>query len=71
MSSPGLPTKSTMIPMIMNTFHSSGTPMGKLMRIVRWKQIMTMAAVVVTQPPLLSSSTVGAANSTNVPPWAR
>jgi hypothetical protein len=56
--------------MIMNTFHSSGTPIGKLVRIVRWNPIITSAATVVTHPPPLSSRTIGATSSTTVPVWA-
>ena len=55
----------------MKTFHSSGTPIGKLVRICRWNAIITIAATVVTQPPCDRNSTSGTTYSTAVPRWAR
>src|ERR1700754_5223006 len=40
-------TNSHSTPKIMNTFHSSGTPIGKASRMLRWKMIITNAAIAV------------------------
>ncbi len=64
-------TKRLRMPMIMKTFHSSGTPIGRLLMMLRWKQIITTAATLVTIPPSPSSRSSGTPNSTTVPPWAR
>ena len=47
----------------MNTFHSSGTPIGIAERIPRWKHIMTNAAIAVGQPPWEKNSTNGTSTS--------
>ena len=56
--------------MIMKTFHSSGTPIGRLLMMLRWKQIITTAATLVTIPPSPSRRSNGTPNSTTVPPCA-
>ncbi len=52
-------TNSHSTPKIMNTFHSSGTPIGKASRMFRWNTIITNAAIVVGQPPCEKSSASG------------
>jgi hypothetical protein len=51
----------------MKTFHSNGTPIGKVDRMCRWNSTMTASATVVTVPPLEKSSTTGTVNSMTVP----
>ena len=50
----------------MNTFHSSGTPIGKASRMFRWNTIITNAAIAVGQPPCEKSSASGTRPSTAV-----
>ena len=65
------PTNSASTQKIMNTFHSSGTPMGIADRMPRWKHTMTKAAIAVGQPPWENSSTRGTSISIAVLMWAR
>ncbi len=44
---------------IMNTFHSSGTPIGIADRMPKWKHTMTNAAIAVGQPPWEKNNTSG------------
>ena len=48
---PALPTNNASTLNIMNTFHSSGTPIGMADRMPKWKHSITTAAIAVTQPP--------------------
>lgn len=57
------PTNSDSTAKIMKTFHSSGTPIGIDDRMPKWKQIMTVAAIAVGQPPWENSSTNGTSSS--------
>src|SRR6478609_9736190 len=50
----------------MNTFHSSGTPIGIDDRMPKWKHSMTNAAIAVGQPPLEKNNTNGTSPSTAV-----
>ena len=59
------------MPSIMKTFHSSGTPIGRLVRMCRWNRSITTAATLVTGPPSPSRSRSGTPNSTTVPACAR
>ena len=54
----------------MNTFHSSGTPIGIDVRMPRWKHTITKAAMVVGQPPWEKNSASGTSISTAVLKWA-
>ncbi len=63
-------TNSHSTPKIMNTFHSSGTPIGKASRMFRWNTIITNAASAVGQPPWENNSTSGTSPSTAVEKWA-
>ncbi len=54
----------------MNTFHSSGTPIGKASKMFRWNTIITNAAMAVGQPPDEKKSTSGTSPSTAVEKWA-
>ena len=56
---PACATNSDSTQKIMNTFHSSGTPIGMALRMPRWKQTMTKAAMAVGQPPWEKSSANG------------
>ena len=47
----------------MNTFHSSGTPIGIDDRMPKWKHSMTNAAIAVGQPPWEKNSTSGTSPS--------
>ena len=53
------PTNSVTTQNIMNTFHSSGTPIGIADRMPKWKQSMTNAAMAVGQPPWENNSASG------------
>ena len=53
------PTNSVSTQNIMNTFHSSGTPIGIEDRMPKWKQSMTNAAIAVGQPPWEKNNTSG------------
>ena len=66
----GWPTNSHSTPKIMNTFHSSGTPIGKASRMLRWNTIITNAAMAVGQPPCEKNSASGTRPSTAVEKWA-
>ncbi len=55
----------------MNTFHSSGTPIGIADRIPKWKHTITNAAIAVGQPPWEKNSTSGTNISIAVLTWAR
>src|SRR5690349_17238327 len=63
-------TNSHSTPKIMKTFHSSGTPMGKASRMLRWNTIITNAAMAVGQLPCENSRTSGTSPSTAVEKWA-
>jgi hypothetical protein len=63
-------TNNHSTPKIMNTFHSSGTPIGKASRMFRWNTIITNAAMVVGQPPCERNSSSGTSPSTAVEKWA-
>ncbi len=54
----------------MNTFHSSGTPIGNAAKIPRWKQTITNAAMAVGQPPCEKNNTSGTNSSIAVATWA-
>ena len=54
----------------MNTFHSSGTPIGMAVRIPRWKATMMAAGTAVHQPPCPTNSAMGTHISTKVLTWA-
>src|SRR5882757_7436556 len=56
---PACPTNSASTLNIMNTFHSNGTPMGMELRMPKWKQIITNAAIAVSQPPCEKNNTSG------------
>ncbi len=47
----------------MNTFHSSGTPIGIDDRMPKWKHSMTNAAIAVGQPPWEKNNTSGTSPS--------
>ena len=53
------PTNSASTLNIMNTFHSSGTPIGIDDRMPKWKHSMTNAAIAVGQPPWEKNNTNG------------
>ena len=53
------PTNSASTQNIMNTFHSSGTPIGIDDRMPKWKHSITNAAIAVGQPPWEKNSTSG------------
>src|SRR4029077_3278907 len=60
------PTNSASTLNIMNTFHSSGTPIGIDDRMPKWKHSMTNAAIAVGQPPWEKNNTSGTRPSTAV-----
>jgi hypothetical protein len=51
-------------------FHSIGTPVGTVEMIHRWKQTITVTAMAVGQPPVVSAREMGIPNSTTAPAWA-
>ena len=67
---PALPTNNASTLNIMNTFHSSGTPIGMADRMPKWKHSITTAAIAVTQPPWEKNSTSGTNISMAVEKWA-
>ena len=57
------PTNNASTLNIMNTFHSSGTPIGIDDRMPKWKHSMTNAAIAVGQPPWEKNNTNGTSPS--------
>ena len=54
----------------MNTFHSSGTPIGHAEMMLRWKTSMIATAIKLTVPPCEKNNTTGTVNSMTVPECA-
>src|SRR5215207_4103232 len=63
---PAWPTNSASTENIMNTFHSSGAPIGIDDKMPKWKHSMTNAAIAVGQPPWEKNNTSGTSPSTAV-----
>src|SRR3954470_13973425 len=60
---PAWPTNNANTENIMNTFHSSGTPIGIDDRMPKWKHSITNAAIAVGQPPWEKNNTSGTSPS--------